>query len=398
MNARLDPEFLDAARREIRAAGLGGWLLYDLEARNRVSAEIVGLPDGISRRWFVLVPPEGPPRAVAHEIELFHWTEWSGELESYVSWGQLEEILGRLLEGLGRVAMEISPDDAVPFVDNVPAGVVELVEKTGVEIVSSAPLLSRTYAQWGETGRTTHEEAAEVLAEAARAAFDRAAAATRDDRAISEHELAEWIVAEVERRGIFCEGVIVAAGANSANPHYWPTAERSDPIHRGDVLLIDLWGKVKGEPSAVFADQTWMGVLGPDAPDGFPEAWAAVRDAREAAVALLAGRWDGDAGPTGAEVDAEARRILIEAGYEEAIKHRTGHAMDRINHGFGPNLDSVETRDERRIVRGIGFSVEPGVYLRGRWGIRSEINVHMTEEGPRVSPDAPQDDYWTDAG
>ncbi|MFQ5888954.1 MAG: M24 family metallopeptidase [Gemmatimonadota bacterium] len=394
MKAKLDAAFLSGAERELERAGIGGWLLYDLEARNRVAAELVGLPEGISRRWFVLIRPGHRPMALAHRIELQHWEEWEGELLPYVGWEELEALLRGALAGCASVAMEVSERDAVPFVDNVPAGVVELVTAVGARVVSSGDLLSRTYAQWGEEGVRLNREAGAVLAETARSAFLRAAVAVKNGERMTEHDLSAWIEAEMTGRGLTGGGVIVAAGANSAVPHYAPPAGGSAALRPGAVLLIDVWGRTDGLPEAVFADQTWMCVLGAETPDSFLEVWEAVRGARDGAVEFIADRYDGQTGPTGAEVDRRAREILADHGYGEHILHRTGHGMDRVNHGFGPNLDCVETREDRRLVRGIGFSVEPGVYLDGRFGVRSEINVYLSANGPEVTTPSVQREPW----
>lgn len=430
MKARIDEAFVRAADEELRREGLDAWLLYDLEARNRIAAELLSLPEGLSRRWFVLLRPGQPPVALAHRIELSHWDEWPYELRHYAGWEEMEERLRGLLEGHGTVAMEVSSRDNVPFLDNVPAGMAELIESLGPELVSSAALLSRTYAQWGDEGRRLHDRAASVLSRVARRAFGlaceavgRAAApevepedegeawgaagaepnttggsgvAARPPPA-DEHELAEWIRATLRDAGLVGGDAIVAIGPNSAKPHYFPSAEEAEALVPDQVLLIDLWGKVEGEPAAVFADQTWMGYLGPELPEEAVRAWWAVRDARNAAVERIRrGAATGEL-PTGAEVDLEARRVLETRGYGEAIQHRTGHAMDRVNHGFGPNLDSFETRDERRLVPGIGFSVEPGLYFEGRFGLRSEINVYMADDDPVVTTPDVQDAPWTTA-
>lgn len=421
MAASLSEGSVRAAARELREAGLDGWLLYDLEARNRVAADLVGLDEGLTRRWFLLLRPEGRPRALVHRIELASWEGWGHELESYVGWEELETGLARLLAGTERVAMEVSSRDAVPILDAVPAGVVELVESMGVSVESSAPLIAGTLGRWGERGRALHRRAAGILRETARAAFGIAcravggrpefgaepgpgsegardpSAAAAGAVAASEGELAAWIRNELERRGLAQVDTIVAVGPNSAKPHYAPPLEGSAQFEAGRVFLVDLWGKVAGEPEAIVADQTWMGFLGPALPGEVAEAWEAVRAARDGAVALLRERWGGEL-PTGAEVDRHARSILSERGYADAIYHRTGHAIDRQTHGFGPNLDAVETRDERRLVPGIGFSVEPGLYFDGAFGLRTEINVHLGEEGPEVSPPRIQSTPWRMAG
>ena len=403
MSARMDAAFVEAATDELGASGIDAWLLYDLEGRNKVTCELVGLPVGQSRRFFVLLKPGQAPVALAHRIELGEWEVWPYELRSYVGWEEMERELTRLLEGSRDVAMEVSARDAVPFMDNVPAGVVELVESCGVRVVTSSPLISRTYAQWGAVGRECHRRAAAVLSRVARAAFELAAAAAgvaggpaRGPGEVhppkDEFGLALWIREQLDREGLTAGDTIVAIGPNSAKPHYWPQPDGSSPFEPERILLIDLWGRVAEEADAVFADQTWMGFLGAELPAEVIEPWEAVRDARDEAVDFIrAGIEDL---PTGADVDSRVRQVLESRGFGEAIFHRTGHAMDRINHGFGPNLDSVETRDDRRLVAGIGFSVEPGLYFEGRFGLRSEINVHVTEAGPEVTPEDHQHDIW----
>ncbi|MEE9576314.1 MAG: M24 family metallopeptidase [Gemmatimonadota bacterium] len=412
MRARLPDGFVEATAAELERRSLDGWLLFDLEGRNRVTCELLGLGDGPSRRIFLLLRPGAKPSALAHRIELDAWDGWEGDLEAYVGWKEMEEALGRMLGGCEVVAMEVSRRDDVPFVDQVPAGVVELIESLDVRVVSSASLITGTYAQWGDSGYEAHVRAGALLADIAEAAFERGLEAVREGACLTEHDLAEWILARIAAAGLadgakaesgLAEGgTIVAAGPNSASAHYEPVAGSSAVLEAGQVLLIDLWGKVAGDPDAVFADQTWMGVLGDEGPPGFQEAWNAVRAARDGAVELIRSRsadgalLGGTEVPllTGAEVDREARRILEEAGFGEHIQHRLGHGMDRALHGFGPNLDSVETRDERELVPGIGFSVEPGVYLSGRFGVRSEINVYLRADGPEVTTPRPQMEPW----
>lgn len=393
MAARLEADFLERARARMAEEELDGWLLYDLEGHNPVAAQILGIPQELSRRYFVLLPPAGDPIALTHGIEQQPWREWPWELRVYVGWEELESALDEMLAGRGRVAMEISRGDAVPFVDRVPAGVLELVEARGVDVASSASLISRCYARWSEEGRRLHLEAGEAIAAIAAGAFREAWTAVEGGAPLTEFELSEWVRNRLAAAGLVGGGAIVGAGPRSANPHYEPAAG-GPGAERDDVLLVDLWGRVGGEPEAVFADQTWMGVLGEASPRGFDQAWEAVRSARDGVVEFIARAWEESGAPTGADADRCARRILREAGLGEFVLHRTGHAMDRVNHGFGPNLDSMETRDDRELVEGVGFSVEPGVYLPGRFGIRSEINVHMTSTGPEVTTPRPQAVPW----
>lgn len=397
MSARIDEALLKRARRALETEGIDGWLLYDLEGRNGVACQMLGLPDGTSRRSFVLIRPGDPPVALGHGVERQSWSGWNGELREYVGWEELERELRVLLQGSDWIAMEVSERDAVPFVDLVPGGVVQLVESYGVRVVSSDVLVSRTCARWSERGLEAHRRASVILADVARETWERARDSVTDGPPVDERTLADGVLRRCEEEGLEEVDTIVAAGPHSGLPHYEPPEEGSRELARGDVFLIDLWGRVADEPESVFADQTWMGVLDAEPPDGFAEAWAAVRDARDAVVALLRERAEETEPVTGAEADLAARAVLEERGFGPALLHRTGHGIDRALHGFGPNLDAIETRDERTLVEGVGFSVEPGVYFDGRWGIRSEINVHMGPDGPEVTTPRVQDEPWLDA-
>ena len=407
MGANLSPEFLSAATTGLRAHGIDAWLLYDFRAKNPLAADLLGLPEGQKRRYFVLLRPSATPVALVQKIEVSGWDGWPHELISYVSWQELEDTLRALLAECATVAMEVSPLDSIPYVDHVPAGVVELVESLGPHVVSSVDLISSTAAQWSEHGRRLQGEAAKILARTARSAFELAARAAGleprpaletaegfaidgEPTPVDEHDLAVWVRERLETEGLTGADTIVAVGPNAAKPHYSPEPGTALAFEPGQVFMVDLWGKTAGEPDAVYADQTWMGVLAPECPTDVRAAWEAIVTARDAAIETI--RRNDDA--TGADADRAARRVLIDGGFEEAIFHRTGHGIDRDIHGVGPTLDSIETRDERRLVSGIGFSVEPGVYLEGRFGLRTEVDVYMGEDGPDVTPDRVQRDLW----
>lgn len=396
MSAAIEDGMLERAWRAVEEEGVDAWLLYDLEGRNGVACQMLGLPDGTSRRSFVLIRPGEEPVALGHAVERQSWSGWTGELREYVGWEDLERELRTLLQGDDWIAMEVSERDAVPFVDLVPDGVVQLVESCGVRVVSSSALVSRTCARWSDRGLETHRRASAILAGVARETWERARHAVASGPPVDERTLADGVLRRCREEGLEEVDTIVAVGPNSGLPHYHPPEEGSRTAAAGDVFLIDLWGRVAGEPDAVFADQTWMGVLGPQPPDGFREAWSAVRDARDAVVELLRERASAGEAVTGAEADLAARQVIEGEGLGEALLHRTGHGIDRALHGFGPNLDAIETRDERELLPGVGFSVEPGVYFDGRWGIRSEINVHMAPEGPEVTTPDVQQEFWCD--
>ncbi|HSM36888.1 MAG TPA: M24 family metallopeptidase [Longimicrobiales bacterium] len=385
--ARLQAE-LPGIRAVLRELELDGWLLYDLHARNAVSGGLVGLGD-LTRRWFVWIPAKGEPTAIIHGIELGPWALWPWSTREYVGWRSLETELARTLRGTESVAMEISRSDAVPALDLVPLGVAELVERMGPTVVTSAELVSRFYSAWDEEGRASHLRAAKTVADVAARAFHRAAEAARDGAPLSEGELRRWIIDALGEGGLTIGAdTIVAIGPNAADPHYAP-GEKGALIERGQTLLIDLWGKESED--AVYADQTWMGHLGAEVPGRVAELFAAIRDGRDAAVELLRERADAGEPTAGWEVDDATRAVVRERGWGDAFVHRTGHSIDRDLHGTGPNIDDLETHETRILAPGVGFSIEPGIYLRGNVGLRTEINVWMGEDGPEVTTPDPQD-------
>jgi Xaa-Pro aminopeptidase len=384
----LSPTSLPAVQAALAAMGVDGWLLFDFRGTNPIAAEMVGLRGMVTRRIFAFVPVTGTPVAVTHAIEQSQWSRWPAawRREVYSGWRTLESILARYVGGK-RVAMEYSPGDAVPYVDRVPAGILDMVRATGAEVVSSGDLVTRFYAVWTPEQLASHQRSAEVLATVARDAFSAARAHPQ-----TEYELQRWILDRFARAGLVTDhGPIVAIGANAADPHYTPTASRSRPIATGDLLLIDLFAR---EPDGVYADQTWVGTLG--APDTLATTvWEAVRDAREAATALLQDRIARGQVVRGFEADDAARAVIDARGYGPNFIHRTGHSIDaRDLHGSGPHLDNLETRDDRVLLPGAAFSIEPGIYLPGVLGVRSEVNAVVRDTDLLVTPTTPQRDLF----
>jgi Xaa-Pro aminopeptidase len=366
--------------------GADGWLLFDFHGLNPVARRVLGLRGLNTRRLFVLLPARGEPVAVAHRIELQPLEHFPGRIIPYSRWQELHEALAAVVAGR-TLAMEISPDDAVPYLDRVPFGVVELVRRLGATVVPSGALVSRFAAGWSATEMDDHRAAAEILAAVARAELARAV--REAESGLTETALQARVVAAVEANGlVFNELPIVAFGANSANPHYEPRPGEDAVLRRDQVVLLDLWAGRSRE--TVFADQTWMGFAGPRPPARVEEVWTSVRLARDAAVSAVAEAAARGAPIAGFEADRAARRVIEAAGYGEAFVHRTGHSIDRDLHGSGPHLDDFETHDDRLLVPGVGFSVEPGIYLPGDFGVRSEVNVFWGPHGPEATPREPQ--------
>jgi Xaa-Pro aminopeptidase len=377
---------LPRVRATLSELGLDGWLLFDFHHLNPITGRVLG-PVGLgSRRLFVLLPREGEPVALVHKIELQPFEDFPGRVIGYARWEELHAGLAQLVRGR-RLAMEISPDDAVPYLDRVPFGVVELVRRLGGQVESSAGLVTRFAARWSAAELEGHVAAAEALAEIAQVALRRAVAA--GGTGLTESALQAEVIAAIHHHGlVFDHPPIVAFGANAASPHYEPQVGSDATLARDQVVLIDLWGGPRLE--TVFADQTWMGFSGRRVPEKVERVWTIVRSARDAAIALVRAR-AGKEPLYGFQADDAARRVIADAGFGDYFVHRTGHSIDRDLHGSGPHLDNYETHDDREIVPGAGFSVEPGIYLPGEFGVRSEVNMVWAPEGPRVTPAHPQE-------
>lgn len=387
----LDDRSLPRVQRALADAGLDGWLIFDFHGLNPVAGAMLGLEGMATRRIFALIPASGVPVAITHAIEQGPWRRWPSnwKREVYSSWRSLEAHLATLVRGK-RVAMEYSPGDAVPYLDRVPAGVLEMVRAAGADVVSSADLVTRFYATWTDSELASHRRAAERVAAIARDAMKYAGAEARAGRPVTEHALQQRILDEFRQAGLeTIDPPIVAVGPNAANPHYEPRADNPVPIRVGDLLLVDLWAR---EPGGVWADQTWMASVGDPSPRAM-QVWDAVRDARDAAIALLRERVTGGATVRGGEADDAARSVISSRGFGEQFVHRTGHSIDaRDLHGSGPHLDNLETREERLLVPGVAFSIEPGVYIPGEIGMRTEVNAYVGERELVVTPSEYQRD------
>lgn len=388
----LEPAQLPGLQDTLRELALDGWLLYDFRGINPIAASLAGVEGMVTRRYFCWIPRDGAPVAITHAIEQGPWGHWPREWErrAYSGWRELERMLADVVRGR-RVAMEYSPGDAVPYLDRIPAGILDMVRAAGAAAVaSSAELVTRFYALWTAANVASHERAAEHLARIARNAMALAGERARGGDAITEFELATIIREEFAAASLVTDhGPNVSVGRNAANPHYEPSPDVSAPIASGDILLIDLWAREAA--GGVYADQTWMASLGePSARDA--AIWTAVRDARDAAVSLVRERVASGAAVRGADLDDAARAVIVQRGHGEHFIHRTGHSIDSHDlHGSGPNLDNMETRDERLLVPGVAFSVEPGIYLPGVVGMRSEVNAVVREASVLVTPRRPQD-------
>ena len=369
---------LSAIQRALREDGLDGWLLYDFHGSNPIARRVTGLGGSgklTTRRWYYLVPASGEPRALVHGIERHSLAHLPGSRRIYAGRNELEAGLDSLVQGMRRIAMEYSPNCAIPYVSRVDAGTVERIRSLGVEVVSSGDLVQRFEAVWDDGALASHRTASRHLHSIKDRTFELIA-----DR-VGGGSLTEYAVQQVMTEWFADAGLVtdcppvVAAQESSGNPHYLPTAEAHRPIGRGQVVLLDLWGKID-RPGAVYADITWVGFTGSQVPPRAAAIFGAAREARDAAVSLVAERVHAGRPISGWEVDRAARDVIDAAGYGDRFMHRTGHSLGEEVHGNGVHMDDYETHDERRLIAGTGFTIEPGVYLDD-FGVRTEINVYV---------------------
>jgi len=381
-----------SVQKALTAATLDGWLLYDFHGSNPIAAHLAGLTDGThmtSRRWYYLIPAQGEPRGLVHAIESHNLDQLPGDKLVYAGRHQLDEGLTRLLTGMRRIAMEYSPFCAIPYLSRVDAGTAEAIRARGIEILSSGDLVQQFEASWTPAQLATHRTASASLYRIKDRAFETARAALRAGRTMSEYELQQQMVGWFEEEGLVSDSApVVAVGGHAGDPHYLPTAQSARPIRSDDILLLDLWGKTR-EPGAVFADITWVGATSARVPDEAARAFDAIAAARDAAVQLVEDAATSGRELCGWEVDASARQVLERRGYADRILHRTGHSLGELVHGNGVHMDDYETHDDRRLLPGTGFTVEPGLYF-DKFGVRTEINVYRGDRealvtGPRQS-------------
>ena len=367
-----------AIQQALREDGLDGWLLYDFHGSNPIARRIAGLSDSAkltTRRWYYLVPASGEPRALVHRIERSTLAHLPGERRIYSGRTELETGLAELVRGMHRVAMEYSPACAIPYLSRVDAGTVERIRSLGAEVVSSGDLVQRFEAVWDEAALESHRKASQYLYAIKDRTFElirsRVAGGT-----LTEYEVQRKMVEWFREAGLVTDcPPVVAAQESSGNPHYLPTAADHLPIRAGQVVLLDLWGKLD-RAGAVYADITWVGFTGSAVPARAAAVFAAAREARDAAIALVGERVAAGRPISGWEVDRAARNVIQVAGYGDRFVHRTGHSLGEEVHGNGVHMDDYETHDDRRLIAGTGFTIEPGIYLDD-FGVRTEINMHV---------------------
>ena len=376
----------DAIQQALRRSSIDGWLFFDHHRRDPLAYRILEIPESVepTRRWYYFLPADGEPRKLVHRIESKTLDNLPGGKETYSSWTEQQQKLGELIAGTSKIAMQYSPNCAIPYVSLIDAGTLELVRGFGVEVVSSADLIQEFEARWSEEQFQLHIQAGKLVDETRREAFEFIAQRLRSDTPVTEYDVQQFIVNGFSQRDLMNDhGPIVAVNAHASDPHYEPNSRKASQICKGDLVLIDMWAKLK-RPQAVYYDITWTGFCSEVIPEKIQKVFEAVRDARKMASDFAIRKASSGEPFAGYEVDDVARRCVAERGFAEFFFHRTGHSIGTDVHGTGANMDNLESHDERRVIPNTCFSVEPGIYLPD-FGIRSEVNVYVGDGFAQVT-------------
>jgi Xaa-Pro dipeptidase len=367
--------------------GLDGWLLYDFQGSNPIATRLAGLAQAkkmTTRRWYYLIPATGEPRGLVHAIERHNLDGLPGEKQAYAGRDRLADGLRDLLRGTSRLAMEYSPGNNIPYISRVDAGTVEAIRAMGIDVASSGDLVQRFEGVWSDEALDTHRRASDALYRVKDRAFAMVRERLSSGAALTEFEVQQAMIGWMRDEGLISEDTPnVSAQENAGNPHYHPSAEVHRAIRRDELLLVDLWGRLR-VPGAVFADITWVAYTGSTVPERYARAFEAARAGRDAAVALVQTAAREGRALRGFEVDRACRQVVEGAGYGSHFIHRTGHSLGETVHGNGVHLDDYETHDDRRLLPGTGFTIEPGVYT-DTFGVRTEINMYMDRQDAYVS-------------
>ncbi len=386
---------LRALQQAVRAAGVDGWLLCDFRNRDPLAYRVLGLDfqKMNTRRWFYYIPARGTPKKVVSSVEKQKLDALPGTRHVYLSWPELHATLRKVIgPGRRKVAMQYSPGNNVPYISLVDAGTVEMLRSLGVRVVSSADLLQQFVSVIPESGYRLHKEAG-VLVDRIRAeAFEQIRESVRMGDGRTEYDVQQYIMRRFGEEGLTTyEPPMVGVNDHPADPHFDLSPSNARPFRRGDTVLIDLWAK-KNVPGGIYYDITWVGCIGEEPPAKYRRIFEVVRDARDAAIEFVERKFARGQACYGWQVDDACRAVVKKAGFGKYFLHRTGHSITEETHGNGVNIDNLETKDERRILPGCCFSIEPGIYLAGSMAVRTEINMFIRHDGtPEVTGEVQRD-------
>jgi Xaa-Pro aminopeptidase len=366
----------------LQKAKLNGWLFYDFRGSDILVPRILDTNRlGGSRRWYYYVPATGEPTKIVHAIEPGQLDSLPGKKLIYREWQLINSNLKQTIVTPGRkprIAMEYSPNNDIPYIARVDAGTVEMVRSLGIDVVTSADLVQQFEAVWTPEQFAMHKEAAEKLQASVIETFAEIKRRMNENIPTTELDVQSFMMKRLEEKGVAPDPMNVSVNAHAASPHYFPNERMNAPIKRGDLVLIDATTKLR-KPKAPAADITWMGYVGETVPAEYVRVWNIVYEAQQTAFNFVRDSFRAGKVIRGADVDDVSRNVIRKAGYADQFLHRTGHSIGEEVHGNGANIDNLETRDTRTLIPRTAFSIEPGIYLEGKFGVRSEIDVYVSE-------------------
>ena len=369
---------------ELTRLAADAWVIYDYGGTNPVFREIVGSYH-LTRKSFVIIRKNGEAVIVCHSIDsgviMQKGMSLPAKVISYNRWRELIDTLERELEGCSSVLMEISENGLLPRVSYADYGTVRLIESLGCTVSSSADLFQMIVSKMSPASYRLHVKAAQSVTRIKDEAFGYLFQQLAEKGEVSEYDVQQFILRKFDNEGMVTDSPpIVAIARNAANPHYEPSVNDTAFIRRGDVILIDLWAKY-ADDNAVFGDITWMGYAGEDIPVRYQHIFDVLKDASDAAINYIKLNLK-KRKICGFEVDDVCREVVERNGFGEFFTHRTGHSLSvgASDHGTGVNIDNYETHDVREIINGVGFSIEPGIYIEEEIGVREECNVCIWDE------------------
>ena len=375
-----------AVQKALRDRRIDGWLLSDFRNRDFLSYRVLGLDveKMNTRRWFYYIPARGKPRKLVSVVEKHKLESLPGSTNVYLSWREMQALLKRMLGSRKKLALQYSPRNNVPYISLVDAGTVELVKSFGHRPVSSADLLQMFVSVIGEAGYRLHKEAGARIDRIRAEAFQKIGEGLSSG--VTEYDIQQFIMRRFAEEGLTTyDPPMVGTNEHPADPHFDLTPDIARPFRPGDTVLIDLWAK-RDVPGGIYYDITWVGYVGDEPPRPYAEIFRVVRDARDAAIRFVVERFASGERCFGWEVDDVCRAVVRRAGYGKQFLHRTGHSIGEETHGDGVNIDNLETKDERELLPGCCFSIEPGIYLAGDMAVRSEVNMFIRHDGvPEVT-------------
>lgn len=369
---------LPKIQRLLQEFQLDGWLFSDFHGHDFISRDFLELTDRkCTRRLFYYIPAQGEPVKILSAIEPLLLDHLPGKKLLYQGIRGQKEVLAKVLTPKSRIACQYSPGGNVPTVSSMDAGLIEYIKTFGVQLVSSADLLQYFGAVLTDAQIESHKQAGVIIHRILDKTFRWIRTSLNEGKVINE-----WMMLEEMQRIIAGEPIVMDSppffgiDEHACNPGYEPSPHGSKPIQEGSRLIVDIAGRLPQE-NAVYYDISWCMNIGPVIDPKYRQLFQTVNQARELALSYIRQRLADNAPLRGCDVDALLRSFFEKEKLASCIMHRTGHNIGHNCHGIGANIDDFETHDDRSLLPGTMFSIEPGIYTE-KYGVRLEYDVHLT--------------------